>query len=71
MNFTYTLREPVDGAWGSLQDDGTWNGMVRHLQDHVADIGKRITIVFINTVVVTPVWTKHYLCSELIPFKMV
>ena len=49
LNFTYTLREPVDGAWGSLQDDGTWNGMVRHLQDHDADIGKRITIVFINT----------------------
>ena len=32
LNFTYILKEPKDGAFGTLQDDGTWNGMVRLLQ---------------------------------------
>ena len=40
MNFTYTLKKPPDLNWGSLQKDGTWNGMVRLLQDQEADIGK-------------------------------
>ena len=39
MNFTYTLRKQPDENWGALQLDGTWNGMVRTLQDHEADIG--------------------------------
>ena len=40
LNFTYTLKKPPDGNWGALQSDGTWNGMVRLLQDKEADIGK-------------------------------
>ena len=43
LNFTYILKEPKDGAFGTLQDDGTWNGMVRLLQDQEADIGKART----------------------------
>ena len=39
LNFTYVLKKPPDGQWGSLQSDGTWNGMVRELQDERADIG--------------------------------
>ncbi|XP_050691392.1 glutamate receptor ionotropic, delta-2-like [Eriocheir sinensis] len=27
-NFTYTLKLPDDGQWGSVSSDGRWNGMV-------------------------------------------
>jgi hypothetical protein len=41
MNFTYTLRQPPDKQWGSLQPDKSWNGMVRLLADKKFDIGKK------------------------------
>ena len=40
LNFTFTLKKPPDGNWGALQSDGTWNGMVKLLQDQKADIGR-------------------------------
>ena len=40
MNFTFTLRKPPDGQWGSLMKNGTWTGMVKELQRKKADIGK-------------------------------
>ena len=40
MNFTFTLRKPPDGQWGSLMKNGTWTGMVKELQLKKADIGK-------------------------------
>ena len=40
MNFTYTLTKTQDGGtFGRLSKDGTWNGMVRLLQDGDVDIG--------------------------------
>ena len=39
MNFTYTLRKPPDGQWGSLTKNGTWTGMVNELLHKKADIG--------------------------------
>ena len=39
MNFTYTLSKPQEGTFGRLSKDGTWNGMVRLLQDGDVDIG--------------------------------
>ena len=39
MNFTYKLRRPLDGQWGSLKDKGQWTGMVRELFLEEADIG--------------------------------
>ena len=39
MNFTYTLTTPQVGTFGRLSKDGTWNGMVRLLQDGDVDIG--------------------------------
>ena len=39
MNFTYTLRKPPDGQWGSLMKNGTWTGMVNELHLKKADIG--------------------------------
>ena len=40
MNFTFELKRSPDGNWGSIQPDGTWNGMIRELQSNRADIGK-------------------------------
>ena len=38
MNFTYTILEPHDKSWGSRQPDGSWNGMVRMLQEKTVDL---------------------------------
>ena len=40
MNFTYTVEPPPDNAWGSLQNDGTWNGMVGLAQREIVDFCK-------------------------------
>lgn len=31
LNFSYTVREPLDGQWGILGSDGRWSGMIRQL----------------------------------------
>ena len=41
MNFTYTVEPPPDNAWGGLQDDGTWNGMINLVQNNIKDFGKK------------------------------
>ena len=40
LNFSYTVNHPPDGQWGSLQSNGTWNGMINELLQKRADIGK-------------------------------
>ena len=35
LNFTYTVRSTNE--WGSF-DNGTWNGMIRQLQDQEVDM---------------------------------
>ena len=39
MNFTYVLKKPPDGQWGSRKPDGTWSGMIGELLMEHADIG--------------------------------
>ena len=39
LNFTYTLDLSPDGQFGSLHENGSWNGMVRSLKDDIFDIG--------------------------------
>ena len=43
LNFTYTITKPADGAWGSLQTDGSWNGMIGELHTQKADLGIRFS----------------------------
>ena len=43
MNFEFELREPQDGAYGTMQIDGSWNGMIRELID---DVSQQIMHVF-------------------------
>ena len=40
MNFTYTVEPPPDNAWGGLQEDGAWNGMMKLIQNNLKDFGK-------------------------------
>ena len=42
LNFTYTAINPPDSQYGSMNDDGTWNGMVGELATDKADIGKNM-----------------------------
>lgn len=38
-NFQYTIEEVADGRFGDMDDNGTWNGVVKKLKDKEADIG--------------------------------
>ena len=40
MNFTYSLKKPKDGAYGSRNANGSWTGMIGSLVNKEADIGK-------------------------------
>ena len=40
LNSTYTYIPPPDGAWGILQEDGTWNGMMNLVQKEDVDFCK-------------------------------
>ncbi len=42
MNFTFTTRKPPDGTWGSVNENGEWNGIMRELVDEKADISKSL-----------------------------
>ncbi len=37
--FSTRLRKPVDGSWGSLKEDGTFNGIIGMLERQVVDAG--------------------------------
>ena len=38
MNFSIRYTSPSDNAWGTLNPDGTWTGIVRQLHDGRANI---------------------------------
>ena len=42
MNFTYTLKKPIDGGYGSINDKGEWTGMVGAVKSGEFDVGKLI-----------------------------
>jgi hypothetical protein len=45
MNFTYTVRKPLDGNWGSIKSDNiSWNGMVGMLAAQEPHIGKHLIV---------------------------
>ena len=39
LNFTYKVRKPPDGQFGSLTENKTWTGMINELYQKRADIG--------------------------------
>ncbi|KAK4329309.1 hypothetical protein Pmani_000343 [Petrolisthes manimaculis] len=44
LNFTYEVREPIDGHWGVELEGGNWTGIVKHLQREEADICLDLTV---------------------------
>ena len=44
MNFSLYFTKPPDQKWGALSLNGTWNGIIRQLQEGEADIGYIIYI---------------------------
>ncbi|XP_054718557.1 glutamate receptor ionotropic, NMDA 2B-like [Uloborus diversus] len=47
LKFTYDLYQVEDGAWGVVNANGTWNGLVADLLNHKADIV--VTSIKINS----------------------
>ena len=39
LNFTYVVKQPKDMSYGTMLDDGTWNGIIGELHKKKADIG--------------------------------
>ena len=37
LGMSLEWREPKDGVYGALQEDGSWNGMVKELIDDVSN----------------------------------
>ena len=40
MNFTFAASKPPDMAFGSLNPDGSWTGMIGELMNQNTDIGR-------------------------------
>lgn len=47
LGFRYELRLVRDGSYGTRNDNGQWNGMVRELMDRVRKIS--VVFVFVQT----------------------
>ncbi|KAM4567435.1 glutamate receptor ionotropic, kainate 3 isoform 1-T1 [Fundulus diaphanus] len=53
LGFTYEIRLVPDGKYGSLDDKGQWNGMIRELIEHRADLAVApLTITYMREKVV-------------------
>ena len=39
LQFDYDIKEPTDGLYGSMQADGSWNGMINMLIKDVSFTG--------------------------------
>ncbi|KAM6984575.1 glutamate receptor ionotropic, kainate 1 isoform 2-T3 [Tautogolabrus adspersus] len=49
LGFTYEVKLVGDGKYGAQNDKGEWNGMVRELIDHVADLAVApLTITYVR-----------------------
>ncbi|XP_046458798.1 glutamate receptor ionotropic, kainate 3-like isoform X2 [Daphnia pulex] len=38
-NFTYEVKEPSDNTYGTITANGSWNGMIGMIIEHIVDIG--------------------------------
>ena len=46
LNFSFSIQKPPDLNWGTVQEDGSWNGMIKELLLEKADIGNAYGIVY-------------------------
>ncbi|XP_055792784.1 glutamate receptor ionotropic, kainate 1 [Salvelinus fontinalis] len=53
LGFTYEVKLVSDGKYGAQNDKGEWNGMVRELIDHIADLAVApLTITYVREKVI-------------------
>ncbi|KAJ8412533.1 hypothetical protein AAFF_G00128690 [Aldrovandia affinis] len=53
LGFTYEVKLVTDGKYGAQNDKGEWNGMVRELIDHIADLAVApLTITYVREKVI-------------------
>ncbi|XP_076832118.1 glutamate receptor ionotropic, kainate 1 [Brachyhypopomus gauderio] len=53
LGFAYEVKLVSDGKYGAQNDKGEWNGMVRELMDHVADLAVApLTITYVREKVI-------------------
>ncbi|XP_010790532.1 glutamate receptor ionotropic, kainate 1-like [Notothenia coriiceps] len=53
LGFSYEVKLVTDGKYGAQNDKGEWNGMVRELIDHVADLAVApLTITYVREKVI-------------------
>ncbi|KAF7701179.1 glutamate receptor ionotropic, kainate 1 isoform X3 [Silurus meridionalis] len=53
LGFSYEVRLVSDGKYGAQNDKGEWNGMVRELIDHIADLAVApLTITYVREKVI-------------------
>ncbi|KAM9321279.1 glutamate receptor ionotropic, kainate 1 [Gastrophryne carolinensis] len=53
LGFTYEVRLVADGKYGAQNDKGEWNGMIRELIDHKADLAVApLTITYVREKVI-------------------
>ncbi|XP_034168803.1 glutamate receptor ionotropic, kainate 1 isoform X4 [Pangasianodon hypophthalmus] len=53
LGFSYEVRLVADGKYGAQNDKGEWNGMVRELIDHIADLAVApLTITYVREKVI-------------------
>ncbi|KAK4327739.1 hypothetical protein Pmani_001781 [Petrolisthes manimaculis] len=64
LNFTYIVREPVDGQWGLESEAGKWTGIVGTLQREDADLSLDLTITPKSTQVIQ--FTKTYIDESVV-----
>lgn len=44
LGFNYTFHLQADGAYGSKDADGNWNGMIREIRDYVRERGPSLVL---------------------------
>ena len=37
-NFTYSILDENDGLWGTRDENGSWNGLIREIMENGADV---------------------------------
>ena len=39
FNFSSVITKPADGTWGNPRGNGSWTGIIGHLQNQETDVG--------------------------------
>ena len=52
LNFTYTLKKPKTGFFGSMNKNGTWTtGLIGALNNRECDMGKGVRLTYLKRLI--------------------